>query len=345
MKDIYISGEPREVEMEDVFSDSSHSLQSPDPPEKGKKRRKKKRKKKSRLIKFIKAVFIIFVVITLLISGTALVSGYKFRFHKRNQYISITDLYNSPFVTNILLIGTDEASGGASRSDSMILLSLDYTHGKIKMTSFLRDCLVMIPSKGTKNKLNSPYVYGGAQLLCDTIEYNFRVDIDRYVKVDFDMFTKMIDNLGGIDIEVTAAEADFINRTTRHTVSSGKSVHLNGAEALVYARIRKLDSDYMRTFRQRKIITALIDKFTHTSPLELIKAVNSVLPLLETDLNPLDIAFTAYKGAFAAAFFDIQQMKMPEDNMMRTGYVGNQWAEIPDLAKCIQALYDFIYKS
>lgn len=339
MKDIYISGEPREIE--DIFSDSSHPGLPPETPGKGKKKQKNKR----RLRKFIRAVVIIFVVITLAISGMALASGYKFKFHKSNQYISFTELNNSPFVTNILLIGIDEASGGAARSDSMILLSLDYIHGKIKMTSFLRDCLVLIPSKGTKNKLNSAYVYGGAQLLCDTIEYNFRVDIDRYVKVDFKMFTKMIDNLGGIDIEVTDSEAKFINRTTRHSVQSGKSVHLNGAEALVYARIRKLDSDYMRTFRQRKIITALIDKFRHTSPQELFKAVNSVLPLLETDLNPLEIAFTAYKGAFAAAFFDIQQIRMPDDDMMRTGYVGSQWAEIPDLAKCVQALYEFIYKS
>ena len=339
MKDIYISGEPREIEIEDIYSSSQAAGQPPEPPRKEKKRRRKK----SRFRRFLKAVLIIFIVITVVISGAALISGYSREPLRHNDYISFTELNNNPLVTNILLIGTDEESGGAARSDSMILVSLDYIHGKIKLTSFLRDCLVEIPSKGKKMKLNAAYVYGGAQLLCDTIEYNFRVDIDHYVKVDFEMFTKMIDNLGGIDIEVTQAEAKFINRTTRHTISSGQSVHLNGAQALVYARIRKLDSDYMRTFRQRKIITALINKFTHSSPSEAIGAVTSVLPLLETDLNPVEVAFTAYKGGFAALLFSIQQLRIPGDNMMTSGYVGSQWAEIPDINECRQALYDFIY--
>ncbi len=340
MKDIYISGAPREIAMEDIYSSSPGPDRAPEQmPRKGKKRHKKK----SRFRKFIKAVFIIFIVITVIISGAALVSGYTRSPLRHNEYISFSELNNNPLVTNILLIGTDEESGGAARSDSMILVSLDYVHGKIKLTSFLRDCLVEIPSKGKKMKLNAAFVYGGAQLLCDTIEYNFRVDIDHFVKVDFEMFTKMIDKLGGIDIEVTAAEAKFINRTTRHTITSGESVHLNGAQALVYARIRKLDSDYMRTFRQRKIITALIKKFTHSSPPETFRAVTSVLPLLETDLNPFEIAFTAYKGGFAALLFKIQQIRIPGDSMMTSGFVGSQWAEIPDMEKCRQALYDFIY--
>ncbi len=341
MKDIYISGSQSLPEKVDIFSDSSFENGNPVPHEK----KKKRKRKKSKAAKVIKAVFAVFICVTLLISGLAFVSGYSYKSLKYNEYISFFELRNNPLVTNILLIGTDEESGGASRSDSMILLSLDYIHGKIKMTSFLRDCLVEIPSKNKKMKLNSAFVYGGAQLLCDTIEYNFLVDIDHYIKVDFEMFTEIIDKIGGIDVEVTKAEAQFINRTTRHTVSSGESVHLNGSQALVYARIRKLDSDYMRTFRQRKIITALIDKITHTSPPKLFGAVNSVLPLLETDLNPFEIAFTSYKGLFAAVFFKIQQIKMPEDNMMTTGYVGSQWAEIPDIEKCRSGIYDFIYKS
>lgn len=336
MKDVYISGEPQEVEFEDVYSDSSFN-ETPQPA--------KKPKKRHRLKKLIVILVIILLIPGIIIGAAALLSNYTREDLKKNEYISSSDLYSNPLVTNILLIGTDEESGGTSRSDSMILLSVDFIHSKIKLTSFLRDCQVDIPSTGKKMKLNAACVYGGAQLVCDTIEYNFRVDIDHYIKVDFEMFTKIIDELGGIDIEVTPKEAEFINRTTRQTVRSGDNVHLNGEEALVYARIRKLDSDYMRTYRQRKIISALIDKFKHTSPFSLIKTVNSVLPLLETDLSAAEISASSYKGLIAALKFDIMQTKMPRDEMMTTGYSGSQWVEIPDLDKCREGIYEFIYKS
>ena len=337
MKDVYISGEPQEIEFEDIYSDSAYN-ENPNPD--------KKPKKKKHILRKIIAIILIITLIPAIIIGTvALISDYTREDLKKNEYISSYELHSNPMVTNILLIGTDEESGGASRSDSMILLSLDFIHGKIKLTSFLRDCQVDIPSTGKKMKLNAACVYGGAQLVCDTIEYNFRVNINHYIKVDFEMFTKIIDELGGIDIEVTDKEAEFINRTTRQNIKSGDSVHLNGEEALVYARIRKLDSDYMRTYRQRKIISAVIDKFKHTSPLSLIKTINSVLPLLETDLNAAEISATAYKGLIAALKFDIMQTKMPRDEMMTTGYSGSQWVEIPVLDKCREGIYEFIYKS
>ncbi len=337
MKDVYISGEPQEIEFEDVYSDSSFNES---PPQK-----QKQKKKKHRLRKIILVCLIIIIVPAVIIGVAALFSDYTRTDLKNNEYISSTQLNSSPFVTNILLLGTDEESGGTSRSDSMILLSLDFLHGKIKLTSFLRDCQVDIPSTGKKMKLNAACVYGGAQLVRDTIEYNFRVKINHYIKVDFEMFTKIIDELGGIDVEVTQKEADFINRTTRQTIQSGENVHLNGDEALVYARIRKLDSDYMRTYRQRKIVSALIDKFKHTSPFSLFRTVNSVLPLLETDLSAAEISVTSYKGLFAALKFDILQTKMPKDDMMTTGYSSSQWVEFPDLDKCREGIYEFIYKA
>lgn len=154
----------------------------------------------------------------------------------------------------------------------MILVSVDYKHAKIKLTSFLRDSWVEIPSKGKKAKLNAACAYGGPQLLVDTIEYNFHIDIDHYVMVNFEMFTQIIDNLGGVEVEVTEKEAKFIRNTTRHKdMESGDSVLLDGAKALVYCRIRKLDSDYMRTLRQRKVITALINKATETDIQTLLK--------------------------------------------------------------------------
>ena len=309
------------------------------------KEKKPKKKKHKHLKRILKAIIAVVVIITIIITVIAGISGYTRNDLTSNEYISKSGLTDNPLVTNILLIGVDGTLDESSRSDSMILVSLDYVHGKIKLTSFLRDSWVYIPSKGSNHKLNSACSSGGAQLVVDTIEYNFKVDIDHYIMVDFDMFTEIIDALGGIDVEITENEASFINRTTKHTVSSGESVHLDGEKALVYSRIRKLDTDYMRTYRQRKVITAIINKVKKTNIVDLIKLANNVLPLLETDLSPLEITSLAYKGGLAALAFDIQQIRIPSEDLMYADYRGSQWVEILDMEGCIEKLYEFIYTS
>ena len=344
MKDIYISKEPQEIPIEDIYSDSS---MEPDYNSNGNepKDKKPKKKKHKHLKRFLKVIIAVIVILTVIITAVAGISGYTRNDLSSNEYISKSDLTDNPLITNILLIGVDGSLNESSRSDSMILVSLDYVHGKIKLTSFLRDSWVYIPSKGSNHKLNSACSSGGAQLVVDTIEYNFKVDIDHYIMVDFDMFTEIIDALGGIDVEITENEASFINRTTKHTVSSGESVHLDGEKALVYSRIRKLDTDYMRTYRQRKVITAIINKVKKTNIIDLIKLANNVLPLLETDLSPLEISGLAYKGGLAALAFDIQQIRIPSEDLMYADYRGSQWVEILDMEGCIEKLYEFIYTS
>lgn len=348
MEDLYIS----RGRQDNSYYNNQYQQYQPIPPQQqydqndgdDENNKKPKKKKKKRLRKFVAVILILIVLfnggLVLLISS----SGYTKSDYTDYRYISYADLNNDNRIVNILLIGTDDDSGGSARSDSMILLSLDYKNKKIKMTSFLRDCWVEIPSSGKSGKLNSAYAKGGAQLLCDTIEYNFRVDINHYIKVDFEMFTEIIDALGGIEVEVTEKEADFINRTTKQTISSGKKVHLNGEEALVYARIRKLDSDYMRTERQRKIISSIIKKATKTKFSDLIKMMKDVLPLIESDMSSVTITGMLYMGGVAALAFDIEQLQMPSDDMMTTGYVGSQWAELPDFDICRKELKKFIYE-
>ncbi len=337
MEDIYIGKGPEEIPLEEIIYKQPAPPPVPTPV--------KKKKKRGKIRKLIKILLIIFIVFSLVISAVSAVSGYTRNNLKSNQYISKAELHNNPLITNILLIGVDGNANESSRSDSMMLVSLDYMHMKIKMTSFLRDSWVNIPSKNTYHKLNAAYAYGGSQLITDTIEYNFKVDIDHYIKVDFEMFTEIIDRLGGIDIEVTESEAKFITKTTRYTLSPGESVHLDGAKALVYSRIRKLDSDYMRTFRQRKVITAIINKIRKTSPSELINIFRNVLPLLDTDLNPIELTGLLYKGGIAAMLFKIQQIRIPTDELMYADYRGSEWVEIIDLEGCQNQIYDFIYKS
>lgn len=341
MEDIYISknkksSEPFEVH---IFDDPPSPPQIPEEPPK-----KKNKHKKHRFIKFIAFILIGAVLLSsAFIYLFASASGYTRNDIEENAYVSASDLKRSSLVTNILLLGVDGSADSASRSDTMILVSIDSLHGKIKLTSFLRDSWVYIPSKERNGKLNSACTYGGPQLVIDTLEYNFGVDIDHYVMVDFEMFTQIIDNLGGVDVEVTEKEAKFINRTTRHTVESGENVHLDGAKALVYCRIRKLDSDYMRTYRQRKVITALIGQAKTAGISKLISTLKDVFPLIETDMSAAEITGLAYKGALSVVSFEIEQTRVPIDEHMTPDTINGQWVETLDIEATADYLQEFIY--
>ncbi len=343
MEDIYISKKRRSSdEIDFVYLDEPVSPAPQDePPQK-----KKRKKKKHRLLKFIASVLIIvFLFTSAFIYVFAAASDYTRNDLEANEYILTFELKSSPLVSNILLLGVDGSADSSSRSDTMILVSVDFAHMKIKLTSFLRDSWVEIPSRGKKGKLNSACSHGGPQLVVDTIEYNFGVDIDHYVMVDFDMFTQIIDSLGGVEVEVTKKEAKFINNTTRQTVESGENVHLNGEEALVYCRIRKLDSDYMRTYRQRKVITALIEQAKTAGISKLIQTMNDVFPLIQTDMSAAEITALAYKAGVGVLAFDIEQNRVPIDEHMSPETINGQWVEVLDLEATKEYLQDYIYTS
>ena len=337
MEDIYISKkkrEPQEITFDFLDNPSSPPEPENEPP----------KKKKHRFLKVICSIILsLFLFSFVFIFVFASLSGYTRSDLDSNKYVSTFELKKSPLVTNILLIGVDGSVSESSRSDSMILVSFDFAHMKIKLTSFLRDSWVEIPSKGKKAKLNSACSSGGPQLVVDTLEYNFGVDIGHYVMVDFNMFTQIIDKFGGVDVEVTKKEANFINRTTRQTVESGSSVNLNGEEALVYCRIRKLDSDYMRTYRQRKVIGALIQKAKNTEISAMIQIMNEVFPLIRTDLSSFEITALAYKALASLLLADIEQTRVPIDEHMHPDTVNGQWVEVIDIDATKDYLCDFIY--
>lgn len=166
-----------------------------------------------------------------------------------NLSLSEGELLQNSKELNVMLFGEDNSNGDKhGRSDTMIMMTIDNNHKKLKLTSFQRDTYVYIPGYGY-DKLNASYNYGGAKLSIQTIEANFGIKVDRYAVVDFDSFKKIIDTLGGIDMEVTQDEIDYINyqmyknnqADTRTTITDAPgTVHLNGQEALWYARNRGL---------------------------------------------------------------------------------------------------------
>ncbi len=257
---------------------------------------KKKRKRKgSRFLALLLAVILGFGGF-LFVSANSVVG--KLAKAEKIEHIENAELISNSNVRNILLIGSDKEKGGAARSDTIIIASVNKTTGRITICSLLRDTHLYIPGEG-EAKVNSAYAWGGASLLVQTIEHNFGIKIDDYATVNFEMFTALVDGLGGIEVEVTENEADYINN--RHNygnekkpdhVESGEKVYLNGYQALWYARIRKLDSDFMRTERQRKVLASIAAKMkAQLNPVGIFGLVNTakdIAPYVETTLSTPD---------------------------------------------------------
>jgi LCP family protein required for cell wall assembly len=185
------------------------------------------------------------------------------------------------YVTNYLIFGIEEF-GGARNTDSMMIASINTKDDTLKLTSVLRDSYVDI--QGYKaNKLNSAYARGGARLLVDTIEKNYKVQIDGYVSVDFKSFEKIVDLLGGVTIELGKEEAQYLNKTNYISQKKNRNVkkgvnHLNGNQVMGYVRVRKVktlggvNNDYGRIVRQQRALKAIFDSYK--SPKNLFKILS-----------------------------------------------------------------------
>ncbi|MBE6733737.1 MAG: hypothetical protein E7563_00125 [Ruminococcaceae bacterium] len=241
-------------------------------------------------------------------------------------------LLNDPYVLNIMLFGADRY-GDAGLSDTMILLSIDNRHQKIKMTSFLRDTYISIPGV-CSHKLNYAYAVGSAALSIQTIESNFGVQIDRYATVNFSTFKEIVDIMGGVELYVTGEEIDYINAQIAHNgqseylYASEGMVTLNGQQALWYARNRGgyysgmsfSGDDWDRTDRQRKFIEAVITNLKEEASLsEIVQIVNKVGPMVTTNLKKTEIQ-SLVANAMTYLTYDIEQCSMPTDGNWSYGY-------------------------
>ena len=195
---------------------------------------------------------------------------------------------HSKNVINCLLCGVDTEEGSDGRTDAMILVSLNKKKKTVSLVSFMRDSYTYMDINGQDRwyKINSAYNWGGAATLVQTIEDNYKIEIDNYITVDFDTFPKLIDALGGLELDVEEYEARYIRRTSSHKkFPFGEGVKLNGQQVLIYSRIRHSDADgdLSRTRRQRKIVTALIEKAKSASVGQLNNMMNLVLPYVQTN--------------------------------------------------------------
>ena len=215
---------------------------------------------------------------------------------------------------NILLVGQDAREGEeGARSDSMILCTYNKATQEMTMTSFLRDLYVPIPGHGS-NRINAAYAIGGTSLLKKTIDQNFAVAIDGCIEVDFVHFAEIIDQLGGVQMELRQDEADVINQQTGSSLKEGLQT-LDGFQALTYSRIRKLDmdGDVSRTNRQRKLMGAIVDSLRSVSIREMTPLIGKILPMLTTDLNRGQLFLYALDILPHLKNINIHSQKIPAD--------------------------------
>lgn len=260
------------------------------------------------------------------------------------------DMLKNANISNILLIGSDRRSTKENgRSDTMILVTLNYDTGNIHLTSLMRAMYVCIPKSSgeTWGMLNAAYSWGGPNLLIKTIENNFRIHIDHYVAIDMSGFEKAVDILGGVEVNLTKAEADLISRVSGLPVSSGLQT-LNGFQAQTYCRIRHLDSDFKRTSRQRTVIASLMQKALHSDLNSLMTLANELLPLVNTNMSNSDILRYATK-ALPMLKNPITQRMLPveNENPGDGGYTGRIFINGREMYKVdfeanIKALHKFM---
>jgi polyisoprenyl-teichoic acid--peptidoglycan teichoic acid transferase len=249
------------------------------------------------------------------------------------QWGEISPLLDDDLI-NIMLVGQDRREGESrQRSDSMILCSINPETKKVSLISFMRDLYVQIPNGYSDNRLNAAYAFGGFSLLSDTIYTNFGITIDGSLEVDFNGFEKVIDTLDGVDIQLTAQEAEIVGDGAVEGTN-----HLNGKQTLTYARIRKIDNDFNRTQRQRNVLQAIYQKFQGASASEMLKVVDQLLPYMSTDMSNSEILLLAAKLLPGLGSYQISSYRIPADGTYQSANIHRMSVLVPDLEKTREIL-------
>lgn len=337
-------------EITDVFSDSSMTS--------GKKPSKFKQsafyKKWSALAKW-KRVTIIVVLVLIFVAAIACgvifgtLNGFKGeKLDKDNLGILDNTNYNKSGYVNIAIFGLDTRSADSfkGRSDSIIIASVNKSTGSVKLTSILRDSCVPIEGHSSQ-KIAHAYSFGGAELAIKTINKNYNMNIEDYVTFNFSKLAGLIDLTGGVDVDITEEERIEMNRIgpddgRKYTnVKSSGRVHLNGMQAVVYARIRKTDSDVERADRQKKVVMSLFNNVKGMGLTKYDDFVKKAMEFCETSLSSSEIL--SYSSMLSKQI-NIETLVIPGENTHAKGGMYNgTWVWRYDTGLAANEIHKFIY--
>lgn len=262
-------------------------------------------------------------------------------------------------VYNVLLLGSDKRPGETTgRSDTMIMVSINKQTKRVVATSFLRDTYVKIPIKNEFHKLNAAFAYGGIELLFETLQYNYGITVDKYVEVDFLSFIDAIEILGGLDVQVYEEELYWFNqyihasnllveppeREDSDYVESadGSFIHLNGKQALAYARFRYVgNGDFTRTDRQRRVVQNIFDKVKSMDVTTLIQLLDQIIPHITTNLTT-DECMELIMMLPEVSNYEIISWHIPDEDFKYMQIDGDSMVAI-DFSYYMKKMYNYMY--
>lgn len=253
------------------------------------------------------------------------------------------EIVSTQNVTTFMLVGQDGRYGEESKlSDTMIMCTINRETKTLTMTSILRDCYVPLPAYAGhgagRNRINVCYNLGyqwtgsskgGMEMLALCVEQNFGIPIDHTIEVDFVAFEKIIDLLGGVEIELTEAEAKYMTESVGYIGDMEPGLQtLDGLEALAYARIRKIDAngDFSRTNRQRTVINSLLHKCAQMNLWDLHKLATEILPLITTDMTTDEMSNYIFEFLPMLKGLNIVSQQIPLDKEVLSEVVPGTWS-------------------
>lgn len=263
-----------------------------------------------------------------------------------------TEPRSESYVSNYLLFGLEEIDN-AKNTDALLIASINTKDKTVKLTSLMRDTYIETDDK--PHKLNSFFAMGGAKKLVEIIEDNYRIKIDGYAYINFESFEKIVDLLGGISIELSKEEADYLNSTNYISNPAYRNVspgwnQLNGNQTLGYCRIRMVKTlggigdDYGRTLRHRRVLSAIFNKYKSKGLIDLILISKNILGYVKTNVTQDQIE-KALADVIENKIATIETMRIPVNGAFEAPleYNGITYPIVNDWDANIMELYRFIY--
>lgn len=257
-------------------------------------------------------------------------------------------------VKNIALFGIDEAEGIAGRSDCIMILTIDNRHNKLKLSSIIRDSYVTIPTKDKKDKINHAYAFGGPKLALETLNKNFNLDADKFITVNFSSLPKIIDDIGGITLDITDEELKYINQYINNLnkinntnspsiINSGNQL-VDGTQALAYCRIRYTDGgDFERSHRHRIVLNQIFEKSKTISLTQYPSLLDKVLPIIHTNLEKSEILSLTLNLNYLKNT-PIVQDRFPYDEDASGKLIGGIYYYVFDEEATTKKIHNFIFE-
>lgn len=255
-------------------------------------------------------------------------------------------------IKNIALFGVDSPEGKNGRSDSIMILTIDEKNNELKLSSIMRDSYVNIEGYG-QDKITHAYAFGGPELAVNTLNQNFNLDIEHFITVDFTSLPKVIDKIGGIDLNITEGDLKYINNYISHinkingsnsnNITTSGMHHLNGNQALAYSRIRYDGGDQMRTQRHRNVIEAIFNKVKKMPVTSYPSLLNETLPLAQTNLSSSEF-MTIGKDIISMGASDMKQYRLPCDSHSNGKNINGIYYMTFDKKAETDELHNFIYE-